>query len=1256
MKKLGWWLGGVFAVLAILVLVALFVFRFGSPWVVKHTQFISTILTRQLGVPVSIRGAKIKWEGTAAILDAEQISIASRKDLTHPALVLQHVHLRVDGWHILQHSSLVLDNLSWHHALAVVGFDKNNKLMLGYPNAPVMFKKSSGSSFDLAKLPFSSDSALSLQDTTLQLVRSNTRKTAVYIDSLTLIPGLSQRLRVKWALAKRTNWQITEGSWQNKERGKIQAFFSLKQLNIGPLLSIFSKEADYFGTSLVNLQSRWSKKGLFWSGGWNNLSVSLNWNKKNRLSVEKSTGVLVDHAPTRVVTMLWPTIKLNGQQPQPFSTKLIIKDKPDGKRFTLMLPKLALKTWIPFIASAMNADVRKKIEAMKLVGAINALQLQAELGKAHTMSASALLENIGWADSKNVPGFADFSGKLSYDFNKQAAGIELDIKHGQFNWPAMFPEKWTEIDATGKLGFSKQKSGWKIGFSQVHYRDNTVTLTANGVLNFDKNFLNPHFAWGADFSVNNLVRIKAYLPYKMNVHTRAWLNAAFIKGYVKHANMSWKGPLKGFPYPNNEGQWKLYVPVAGMTMHYSPRWPLLTKAIGQFWMHNTGIKFSASTADLEGNTITDASGYIPTVDHAILYVKGHTSTQLQNIQHFIDVAPVPWGKDLDVVRLTGPASANINLQADVSKKHGAVFLKGDVTLQNAGVGMPAWGIDVTHVNGVLNFTEQGIAGENLHIHVLNAPAITSIKTTREKGGKTRLDLKVSGLLPMAELGKKMQFALLPYFHGKTNYTATLVVGGLNPAENQFTMRTSMRGVSVGLPEPFKKSSQTVVPTKFSMSLAPTQPLTMTFSYGSLVQAIIRLERQGEHTVFDKGSIVIGRREAVLPKKKGLSLTGTIDTLNAKAWMPALTPFFVSKEGVDKEGEEHGVHWSSIQLDIKNFLWGNDNFSAINLSVVPSQLNWKIDLKTKYGLAYFVIPNDKKKQWALDFDHFNWQPIYQKEAMGHAKKEAQEINWLSVPAIKFACIECCYGKIKLGTINATYQVVADHSVAISNWLYEGTSVDSKFSWGEKKPVQLIGKATVTNLGTIANNFSSKKYVENGTGNITFGLSWPGSPFDVSLPEVSGLFRVGFHNIRFINLPKKVKSGLGLAKLINTLSFQHSLPILNLVQKGMYVRDISFMGESKSGVISTPNFKLRSPVMDVEADGDVNLIKKTIAMKLVVQPQVTGSLPIIAAIAGGPLVGLFAYALNQVIEPLVGRAVELHYTISGSLDNPTVKKAK
>jgi uncharacterized protein (TIGR02099 family) len=1258
MRRLFKWLGCCLLAVLLLVVVALLLVRFTSPWALRHTGFLSQLLSRQLGVPVQLQGAKIQWHGTTAIITVDQVAIRANKS-AQPALSWQQLSIQGDGWHLLQNKHWVLDRLAWQHATAVLSFDKQNQLQLGYPGQPLHLKSTGPSHFNWRQSPLTQHSELALQDTDVQLLRSPQQKTHLQIGQLAMSANKKHHVRLRWKLAGQTHWQQANAAWKEvKSGGPIHIHFPLKQWDISPLLTVLSQKKQPFKPSVISWQSSWTRKGAAWSGGWRNLQVSVAWGSGKHLQIKDGTGVLVDHNPEWVIEMLWPAIRMNKQQLPKQASELRIHQHAGHNRLQFDLPDLELKQWVPFLLAALDGKAEKTVRDLRPTGVIKAPRLQVDWGKQTEVKLSAAADRISWAASQSAPGFHNLSAKLTYDWLRQTAAVSLAINNGTFNWPAMFEAKWQDIVATGSIGLAKSTAGWRISFNQLDYRDVDVSLQAKGSLQFDSQFANPYFDWSADFSVSDLAHVKHYLPYKMAPHTRMWLKRGFQKGVVQHATMSWVGPLQGFPYQHNEGQWHLYSPVTDLSLFYKPGWPRITETEGQFYMDNTAIRFSASTANLSDNVITNAVGKIPDVDHPILSVQGQSNTQLQTIQHFMNISPLPWKRDLQVVKLSGPAQADIHLRADVSKKNGDVSLKGTLKLAAATVDMPMSNIRISDTTGLLGFTEQGIVGKQLAVRVLGGPAKVDIKTQRQADNSTLLILDANGQLSMQGLNKQMPFELLHYFHGLTPYHAHLLYGDLkNPARNQFSLQTSMQGARVDLPAPFHKKAAAQLPVKFAISLAENKPTDFSLNYGSLVQAIIRLQHQGQHSVFQTGAVVIGSKMPKLPKNSGLQLSGVLDKVDAKAWSPILSPFFESDTGVDAEGQKHGVAWSSIDLLFKQLYWGKNDYSTVTLFASPSVQGWTIKFNSPYGSGSALFPKIKTQDWVLSFKNFNWKPVFEKELKQSAKKHGKTINWANVPPLTVFCEKCRYGKTAFGGVGAWFKVIKKGRYQLkTNWAYKGLYLTATMQWGSKSPLQFVGRLVTNDLSAFVNTLSEKHYVDQGEGTVNLNLTWPKSPFDFALPAVSGQVGVKLANVRFIHLPKKMKTGLGIAKLVNILSIQNSLPFVNIAKKGFFVHRLAFTGDMLKSTLSTTDFIIHSPVVNVEANGQINLKKDTIKMQLSLEPQVTGSLPIIAAIAGGPLAGVLAYALNQVVEPLVGKAVAMHYTVSGQLANPAVKQSQ
>ena len=59
-----------------------------------------------------------------------------------------------------------------------------------------------------------------------------------------------------------------------------------------------------------------------------------------------------------------------------------------------------------------------------------------------------------------------------------------------------------------------------------------------------------------------------------------------------------------------------------------------------------------------------------------------------------------------------------------------------------------------------------------------------------------------------------------------------------------------------------------------------------------------------------------------------------------------------------------------------------------------------------------------------------------------------------------------------------------------------------------------------------------------------------------------------------------------------------------------------------------------------------------MQLTVTPYVTSTIPIIATIAGGPIIGAATYAVDKLVGGSIDRLNSYHYLLQGPWANPTL----
>jgi uncharacterized protein YhdP len=77
-------------------------------------------------------------------------------------------------------------------------------------------------------------------------------------------------------------------------------------------------------------------------------------------------------------------------------------------------------------------------------------------------------------------------------------------------------------------------------------------------------------------------------------------------------------------------------------------------------------------------------------------------------------------------------------------------------------------------------------------------------------------------------------------------------------------------------------------------------------------------------------------------------------------------------------------------------------------------------------------------------------------------------------------------------------------------------------------------------------------------------------------------------------------------------------------------------------------------DMKIKGKVDLNSRQIDSGVTFVPDLTSGIPVLSAFAVTPMTALYVLAITTVISPVIDVFTEVHYDISGSIDDPIVKE--
>ena len=147
-------------------------------------------------------------------------------------------------------------------------------------------------------------------------------------------------------------------------------------------------------------------------------------------------------------------------------------------------------------------------------------------------------------------------------------------------------------------------------------------------------------------------------------------------------------------------------------------------------------------------------------------------------------------------------------------------------------------------------------------------------------------------------------------------------------------------------------------------------------------------------------------------------------------------------------------------------------------------------------------------------------------------------------------------------------------------------------------------------------------------------------------------------RTVALSRETESRLGLGKLFSLFSLQTIPRRLKLDFSDLSNEGFSFdkcEGDFllDHGVLRIKNATMDGPVAHATSYGEINLLQQWYALTVHVFPHVTSSLPVVAAIAGGPVVGVAAFMASKILTSSMQKVTETAYRVTGPWKDPVIE---
>jgi len=1219
-----------------------------SDEVAKRKDELASWASQKTGYPVTIEQAGLYWFDLIPKLEVRQVAVM-QKDGEAPILTASQVYLTLDLLQTLTQGEPVLADASIRQARLAVERDQNGQFQLtglqaGRRTAPrtttlpeVLRWFSWLKQLELSQIQLTytdiPNPSLSGSYLLQQLELAFARQQWQAIADIALPQQIGSNLRLSAKLEVDDNFAIQ--AWQGS--------FNTEDMSLSPLLSDINLDGVQIESGLVSASVNASQSQTGELNADMELIVSdalLSSDKSEEEFDQVALDRLQGHFRFASEQQNWELtgdsllLQMAGETWP--ATRFEVNKTADGV-VSASADYLRLSD-LTSIALLLNT-APDWLVTTKPAGDVEKLAVRYQLGqgpqKVHAqVGAMAMLP---WQD---YPGAND----LSFTLDWQQDQGQLSLNSHQ---TTIYADTWLKdavfLDSiTGTISWRRQENNWHVLAEELSVWNKDLNLALNGRINHQNETTDTDLRLALqDINVNQW---RAYVPERILPDDfEKWSRGAFREGVIREGLIELSGNPAAFPFDKEpeQGKFDMHLEVENTRLHYAEGWPDLMQVNGQISGKGNDLLIKSQSGSIAGFAFKDVTTTISNlVRHKpILRVDGLLSGTTSDALAFLQNSPLKkrFASVADWMEATGRSDIKLELMVplvdpNATQATGYVsFVDSQLTTQ----AVP--GLQVTAINGQLEFDNHGVKAQAIQAQALNEPVTIDVIP---EDALTRVD--ISGRSTTASL-RNMWPALIPDFaDGDSAYLTQVLIS--EPEQGEFdvavTIRSDLRGISIDAPEPLGKLASQRKPLMIRIE-TDTQPIYH-LSLDKWLNASLT-EREEKLT----GQIMLGGEQS-RANGDGLTLGGYIDSLNLDDWLDWQT------RQQSAEGGPPLV--DTVQLRLGQLLLAEQAVNDLAINASQSSGQWQVQLDSSQIKGDITLPKaiSNETPLAVRLDHLRLN--LSEDSSDEPERKAE--LW---PALRLDIAEFELNKMQLGSLNLRANRTEN------SWAIEAASLRSPVlqasltgSWTQSSVVdrsQFDIVASSDDLKALLAYYGYQEVVEARQVQLNSQLNWRGNPAQFSLDTMQGQLDLSVGRGSLIEVEPGAAGRIFGLLSIAAIPRRLALDFSDLFGKGFDFSAITGHFTFAGGIARTDDLIMRGDSALIEVAGPVYLVEKTYDQVVKVTPEVSSTLPIAGAVAGGPVglgVGTAILLVDKIAGTLFDREIvnliSYQYALTGPWDSP------
>ncbi|MEO5625366.1 MAG: YhdP family protein, partial [Dokdonella sp.] len=875
--------------------------------------------------------------------------------------------------------------------------------------------------------------------------------------------------------------------------------------------------------------------------------------------------------------------------------------------------------------------------------------------------ASADLRWSG-ADDYDVNASARAVGLSSVDTVPGVDLIDLDLRGDEQSMLAQLPQQALRIDYPrvfrkpfllnqfgGDVVARRVEEGWRIETDRLGFEGVGYGGELRGGLNLVAG-RKPNADMYVALSHADVVSAKLFWPTtSMSPKAISWLDRALVGGRVVDGRVALIGDLTNWPFHDDSGRMIARAELVDTTLDYDSSWPRAEKLHAIATFVNDSLQLDADSAEAMGNHISEVHGAIPDFGPLVLdlAVKGEGSGA--NLLGFLRATPI--GKrrqeQLKDIAISGKGTVAFTMNLPI-KQIESLGVDGGIDLVGAKLDHNAYDLHFLDANGHLRFNQKGFSADALDVQFREHKAKLSIAIGNYVAdAKHAFEADLSGRFPATTVFADVPVLLpaLVKFPGESEWSANVSVDDSSGAgtHSRLVVSSDLLGTAIDLPAPLAKSADETRAFRLGLDL-PYAGQTFEATLGDLVAVKGRLPGAGR--VF-AGRVEFGAKKPLEPPAQGVVVGGHLPQLDVGAWIDLVER--------DAGGTTGGLV-QEIDVHADDFVFADRHFDDMHLIVGGDATATTIKLDGAAIAGSLEIPKSDASGRGVDarFERIHW-PEGPPDSSDSDSSAFANIAPASLPALRIKVDDFQLGKANFGSAEFRSHPIAN-GMQVDTLKSQSPNVSMKASgdWtgnARENSSRMAIELTAQNLGHMMDALGFPGLIDGGSTRATIDAAWLGPPSAFALPKLDGTLSIDVAEGRILDVEPGAGRFFGLFSL-GEIRRRLSLDFSDFFQKGLSFNSIVGSFRLGGGNAYTDDLTIKSPAADIVVTGRTGLRAKDYDQLMVVHPHAGATLPIVGALAAGPVGAAAGLVMQGILNKPLGKAVGSRYQVTGSWDKPKI----